>query len=61
MDKFIYTFDVDTKVKLEQMGFSLLREDVVRSLYIFENNNIVCFDKNNTEDLKFATSNVLTF
>lgn len=56
--RFIYVFSEPDKQLLVGLGYRLLKEDNNNSMYIFENNNTLCFSK---DEVKFVYSDVLSF
>jgi hypothetical protein len=57
--KFIYVFDSSDKERLVNIGYKLLKEDNVNSIYIFKSDAKLSFDKQDME--KFVFSDVLSF
>lgn len=56
--KFIYVFSLNDKEKLQNAGFTLLKEDAKNSIYIFANSEKMVFELDN---VGHVLSNVLTF
>ena len=56
--KFIYVFDAQAKSALINAGFVLLKEDSDSSVYIFQFDGNIAFDKDN---ISYFLSNTLTF
>lgn len=57
--KFIYVFDSADKERLVSIGYKLLKEDSMNSIYIFETDAKLSFAGQGVE--KFIFSDVLTF
>lgn len=58
MNSFIYVFDAEAKEKLLALSFTLLKEDKAHDKYVFVNDGRHDFA---ISDIKYVTSNVLTF
>lgn len=57
-DKFIYVFDIDTRDKLLSQNYQLLKSDINKNIFVFENKTDISFSMN---DVQFVLSNILTF
>ena len=56
--KFIYVFSLDEKNKLQNAGFTLLKEDTNNSIYVFGMNNSLNFA---LADVSYVETDTLTF
>lgn len=59
MDKFIYTFTLESKAKLVSQGYRLLQEMNDKNMAVFENSPNVHFDL--SDKTKYMISNTLLF
>lgn len=57
-DKFIYVFDINTRDKLLSQNYQLIKSDINKNIFIFENKTDISFSMN---DVQFVLSNILTF
>ncbi len=57
--KFIYIHDVETKNKLINLGYRLMKENQISNLYVFENKKTLQFDIHDKS--KYILSNTLMF
>lgn len=57
-DKFIYVFDIDTRDKLLSQNYQLLKSDINKNIFVFENKTDISFSMNGVQ---FVLSNILTF
>ena len=55
---FIYVFDKETRDALIERGYSLLKSDNTRCVYVFDSKG---GDKFALGDIKYAYSDILTF
>lgn len=58
--KFLYVFDKETRDKLIDAGYTLLKSNDSKEVYVFENRGIETFDLNTAPKNVFP-SNTLTF
>lgn len=58
MEKFIYTFNEESRDALLAQNYSLIKSDETKKIYVFENKTDMCFALNKAE---FVFSNTLTF
>ena len=56
--KFIYVFSSEAKERLQNAGFTLLKEDPRNSIYVFGMNNTLNFA---LADVSYIESDTLTF
>lgn len=56
--KFIYVFDKDVKERLIKLGYSLLKDDIAKSVFVFEANDSLNFE---LSDKEFVYSDTLSF
>lgn len=57
-DKFIYVFDVASKVELLRAGYKLITEDPEQNVFVFANSANINFALNN---ITHVMTNTLTF
>lgn len=58
MEKFLYVFSQEDKLKLQEAGFAILKEDEASNVYVFLNQPCLTFS---LADSTFVKSNTLTF
>lgn len=58
MDKFIYVFTDENKQLLLAQGYTLLKSDIEREMYVFENKETLNFSLSESD---YICSNILTF
>lgn len=61
---FIYVMGDKNKERMLTLGYNLIKEDVSRHMYVFENKPGSNFDSENEldrENISFVLSNMLTF
>lgn len=58
MDKFIYVFTDENKQLLLSQGYTLLKSDIEREMYVFENKETLNFSLSQSD---YICSNILTF
>ena len=55
---FVYVFDKESRNKLIDLGYQLVKEDPKNFIYVFENKNNIVFEEN---QIQAVFSNTLTF
>lgn len=58
MKKFIYAFSESDRDTLLSRGYTLMKEDNIKKIYVFKNKDDLCFS---ARDGTFALSDTLTF
>ena len=58
MANFIYVFSTDARDALLNMGYTMLKEDGERGVFVFANEMVQTFSR---DEFQFALSNTLTF
>lgn len=58
MCKFIYVFKKDIRDELLSCGYTLIKSDDLKKIYVFENTNNICFSLNKSD---YVYSDTMTF
>ena len=58
MCKFIYVFKKDIRDELLSCGYTLIKSDDLKNIYVFENTNNICFSLNKSD---YVYSDTMTF